>query len=335
MPDLLRSEPAGREKLYKGVEDAEVDGTTETFTWEWIRKATKIKKKASFTAHLEKGHFGAFEQISSSLYRFSEGHRAICRFNNGRHTNQKTIVVSKEQYEDMMAGRPVRNMPVMVRGKPVLKSVSIKTYNRDEFIAVSRYTVDQARGMALERVENDIKEKTVSWHGLSRDSDEFRERAFARMKMFEDLLLAEMVLMARDIASKSDLRAAADLPASILNLIDYKLSASQAEYYISRFIAARVMIPEIVSNPFMAFRVHQVILEQMQVEHYRDLQRLHGDSVDKGVQAALDGALARLNKLMPGGLMKIEPTKTPDADEPTNGRTGPARVSVAGDPFEM
>ena len=321
MSDLLKLEPGGRGKLYKDIGDDEVDANVETFTWEWIKKATKIKKKANFKAHLESGHFGAWEQIGSNRFRLTEGHRAICRYNNGRHKHRKTIVVSKEQYKDMMEGRPIRDMVIMVRGRPHLKSVSIKNYNHRDFISVKRYTNDQARGLALERVENDIDAKTVSWHNLPRNDEEFQGRYQARVKMFEDLLLAEMVLMAKDTASPEDIRAAADLPASILSLIDYKLSATHAEYYISRFLAAQETIPDITKNPFMAFRMHQVILEELQIEHYRDLQRLYGDEIDKKVQDGLSASLSRLSRLTPGKLMK--------AKTPGGGNTMPAPLGAA------
>ncbi len=330
MSDLLKLEPGGRGKLYKDIGDDEVDANVETFTWEWIKKATKIKKKANFKAHLESGHFGAWEQIGSNRFRLTEGHRAICRYNNGRHKHRKTIIVSKDQYKDMMEGRPIRDMVIMVRGRPHLKSVSIKNYNHRDFIAIKRYTNDQARGLALERVENDIDTKIVSWHNLSRNDEEFQRRYQARVKMFEDLLLAEMVLMAKDTASPEDIRAAADLPASILSLIDYKLSATQAEFYIGRFLVALEMIPDLMKNPFMAFRMHQIILEELQVEHYRDLQRLYGDDVDEKVQKALAAAMTRLSRLMPGGLMK--PPKPGDGTSEENGHPS-AGMDPDDDPF--
>ena len=46
MGDLLKLEPGGRSKLYKGIQDEKVNADAETFTWEWIKKATKIQKKA-------------------------------------------------------------------------------------------------------------------------------------------------------------------------------------------------------------------------------------------------------------------------------------------------
>jgi len=333
MSELLRLEPGGRDKLYKDCDDDEVDASTETFTWEWIKKATKIKRKLNFIEHLEKGHFGAWERIGANGFRITEGHRAICRYNNGRHKHQRTIVVSKEQYADMTSGRPVRNMVVLVRGRPQLKPVSIKTYNRNDFIAARRYTNDQARALAVERVENDLADKTVTWHSLPREGKEFQDRYQSRMQMFEDLLLAEMVLMAKDTATPADIKAAADLPASILSLIDYKLSATQAEYYISRFIAARETIPDLATNPFMAFRMHQVILEELQIEHYRDLQRLYGDEINKNVQAALAASLGRLSGLMPDGLTKPKPHgKDSDSSPPPPAPPGPD--SVNDDPYE-
>ena len=322
MTDLLKQEPGGRSKLYKGVQDDEVDASTETFTWGWIQKATKIQKKARFKDHLSRGHFGPWEEIGSKSYRLAEGHRAICRFNNGRHKQQKTVVVTKQQYEDMQAGRPVSNMTVLVRGRPQLKSVSIKRHNHEDFIAVRRYSNDQARAKALARVEKDISDKIVPWHDLDRENEEFLNKFQIRVQMFEDLMLAEQVLMAKDTASAEDIRAAADLPASILSLIDYKLSVTQAEYYIGRFVAACEMIPGLMKNPFLTFRIHQVILEELQVEHYRDLQRLYGDHIDKSVQDALAASLARLHRLTPGGLMKSNP--------PGNNGGGNPRPAVPG-----
>lgn len=326
----MKMEPAGRHKLYIDVEDEEVDANTATFTWDWIKRATKIKTKPVFKVHLQQGHFGTWETISSNNYRFVEGHRAICRFNNKRYKNQKAIVVTKEQYADMMNGRPVRNMMVLVRGRPQSKTVSIKTYNHSDYIAVRRYSNDQARGLAMERVENDIEAKTVPWYNLGRSSKEFQERFQKRLQMFEDFFLAEQVLMAKDTASPEDIRAAADLPATILSLIDYKLSATQAEYYINRFLAAQEMIPALRENPFMAFRMHQIILEEIQIEHYRDLQRLYGDNIEEKVQKALSTALSRLNSLMPGGLMKSKPSGN---GKPLPAAKEGAAIDINDDPF--
>lgn len=309
MPDdLLMMEPEdkGKAKLYVGVDDEKVDGRSQKFSWAWIRRATRLKRKDSFESHLDKGHFGAWEKIGAAKYRLADGHRAVCRFNNNRHANQKTIVVTKDQYDDMMAGRPVRNAVVMIKGRPYTKTVTMKRYNKSEFIAVPRYSPDQAHALTIERVENDVAAKIVPWHDLGKRGDKFKKHFQARAQMFEDLMLSEMVLMARDMASAADLKRSADLPASILNLIDHKLSATQAEYYIGRFLAAMEMMPDMTKNPFMLFRIHQVILEEMQVEHYRDLQRLYGDNIDKSTQDALAAALARLHKIMPGGLMNTD-----------------------------
>ena len=206
----------------------------------------------------------------------------------------------------------------------------MKRYNRADFIAVRRYSSDQARGLAMERVENDIENKNVPWHSLATHTKEFQDRFQVRLQMFEDLFLAEMVLMAKDTASPEDIRSAADLPAGILSLIDYKLSATQAEYYISRFLAAQEIIPALRENPFMAFRMHQVILEEIQIEHYRDLQRLYGDDIDKKVQEALSAALSRLSRLMPGGLMKPKPSSNGTPDQTVAGKP---IIEVDADPF--
>ncbi len=331
MTELMKMEPAGRRKLYLDVEDEEVDASTATFTWDWIKRATRIKTKSVFKDHLQRGYFGPWEALSSTNYRLVEGHRAICRYNNSRHKRQKTMLVTKEQYDDMMNGRPVRNMMVLVRGRPQLKTVSTKNYNHDDYISVRRYSNDQARGRAMERVENDIAAKTVPWHGLARGSKEFQKLFQNRLQMFEDLFLAEMIVMAKDTASPEDIRTAADLPATILSLIDYKLSATHAEYYIGRFLAAREMIPALRENPFMAFRIHQIILEEIQIEHYRDLQRLYGDDIEEKVQKALAAALSRLHGLMPAGLMKSKP---PSNDEPLPEAEKKNAIDVHSSPFE-
>ncbi len=304
MTGLLKLEPKSGSRLYIDIDDERVDADTEIFKWDWIKKATKIKNLSSLMDHLERGHFGPWEKIGKN-YRLLEGHRAICRYNNDRYINNRTIVVTKEQYDDMMNGRPVQDVMIMVRGKPQSSSVSIKKFDKADFIAVRRYSNDQAQAMAVGRVENDIADGRVQWYDLPRESEEFREHFKKRVQMIEDLYMSEMILMARDLASPADMRSAADLPASILNLINHKLTATQAEYYISRFVAAMDMIPNLRDNPFVAFRVHQIILEEMQVEHYRDLQRICGDEVDSKIQGALQSAMVRLNRLMISGLMKI------------------------------
>lgn len=329
MSDLLKSEPDGKNHLYKGVEDDQVDADTDTFTWEWIRKATLLKKKDSFNNHVKKGHFGHVEQISAKNYRMAEGHRAICRFNNKRYPSTSTKIVSRAQHSDMMRRTPVRDMVVMVRGRPWLKPVSLKRYNHDDFIATRRYTEDQVIILAAERVDNDIKSKTVRWHDLP-DKSEYQRLYDERVRMFQDLYASEMILVAKDTASKEDIRAAADLPAGILAMINYKLTLTQANYYISRFVEFQRIESKAVSDPILSYRIHQVILEEIQIEHLRDLQRLYGDEINKQVEDALEKALKRHQVLMP-----IGKGSSPGNDgEGTTGSGPYTPPSVEEDPFE-
>lgn len=328
MSDLLKSDPGGRKHLYKGVEDDQVDASTATFTWEWIKKATLLKKKDRFNEHIKKGHFGHVEQIGATNYRMAEGHRAICRFNNKRYPPASTKVVTRAQHDDMMRGDPIREMVVTVRGRPFMKPVSLKRYDHNEFILARRYTINQAMVLAGKRVDNDVKSKAVRWHDLPKDSDEYQRPYADRLKMFQNLYVGEKVLVAKDTASDEDIQAAEDLPAGIMDLIDHKLTLAQANYYISRFVEFQQIYPKIISNPILSYRAHQVILEEIQIEHFRDLQRIYGDEINKAVEDALEKALKRHQTLMPSTTSEKPP------DDPKESGSRPyAPTSVEEDPF--
>lgn len=299
MNDLLKLEPDGKKKLYLGIEDDQVDGSTEAFTWEWIKKATGIRKKDSFNKHVKKGHFGRVEQISAKNYRMVEGHRDICRFNNGRYPTIKTKIVTRGQYSDMTRGVPIRDMIVTVRGQPFVKPISLKKYNHNDFIEARRFTKDQAMILASKRVVEDINNKTVRWHALAKNSNEYKRRYAEREKMFLNLYISEIVLVAKETASEEEILQATDLPAGILPLIDHKLTLTQANYYISRFVEFQDIISKNADNPILSYRIHQVILEEIQIEHLRDLQRVYGDEINKKVEDALEKALKRHQSLMP------------------------------------
>lgn len=335
MPDLLKSRPIPRKRLYLNIDDEAVSPDIAEFTWDWIKKATLIKRKVTFVTHLEAGHFGPYEVVSDNNWRFLEGHRAICRFNNGRYENQPVKVLTREQFEDLRAGRPMRDMPVMVGGRIVNKPISLKNYNSEEFVAAKRYTPDQANILAMERVEDDVKNKKVPWYSLPKKGEEYKKLWYQRWRFFNDLYLKEMVIVAREIASQDDISRAADLPASILCLINNKLTVTQAEFYISRWIDFQnIHGDEAMNSPSLSFNIHQVILEELLMEHYRDLQRLYGDNIDKSIQDALKDSTKRHQDLMPAEPNK---TKPPAQEEPEEQEEDddppPAKESITKTPF--
>ena len=341
MAELLKNEPTGRLKLYNGVEDdGEVNADSAIFTWDWISKATKIKSKKRFVTHLEAGHFGPHELVAEDNYRLIEGHRAISRFNNGRYKDQPVTVYTRDQYDDISSGKEMREMPILVGGKIMTKQPNLKKYNENEFIATRRYTPAQANILAVDRVNLEVDQKMVGWCDLPKRSDEYKEHFHQRWRFYNNLYLSEMALVARDTASKEDLLAAADLPASILCLINDKLSISQASTYISRWLAFQVIYDEKdMENPILTFRLHQLILEEILIDHYRDLQRLYGDVIDKTTQEALRDAMKRYQELIPADLKgpKVAPPSTngkaEKEDEPV--RTAPAKSSPNNEtPFE-
>ena len=340
MPDLLKKEPTGRGKLYNKIEDADVSPETAIFTWKWITRAIKIKDKERFLTHLEAGHFGPHETVAEDNYKLIEGHRAICRFNNGRYGDQPAEVYTREQYADLIAGKPIRTMPVLVRGKVLTKQVSMKTFDSKEFIAVRHYNSDQASILATDRVQLEVKQKTVPWYDLGKGSDEYQSKFIARYRFYNTLYLAEMVLVAKDIASDEELRLASDLPASILSLIDGKLTVTEASFYIARWLAFQEVYDEKdMANPALTFRLHQIILEELMIEHYRDLQRLHGDNIDKPTQDALQTSIKRHQDLMPAELkITAKPSSNgkPADDEPVEEEVDPTprkNASIDDDPM--
>ena len=305
MADLLRKEPTGRGKLYAKVKDDEVSPDTCVFTWPWLKSACKFKHKNKFLAHLEAGHFGPHEIVAADNFRLLEGHRAICRFNNSRYKDQAVMVYTKSQYDDMMSGKPMRDMVVLVGGRIMTKPVSLKNYNSDDLIAIKRYSPDQASILAIDRVEKEVAEKKVKWHGMAKSSDDYKEYFEQRFRFYNSQYLKEVALIAKDTASEEEILRAADLPASILSVIDNKLSITQASTYISKWLQFQLMYSaEEMLNPALSFRVHQVILEELNIEHLRDNQRLYGDKIDPVTQSALKEAMTRWNTLMPTDLMK-------------------------------
>ena len=294
MADLLKKEPTGRGKLYTKVKDAEVSPETSVFTWEWLKKACKFKDRKALLGHLEANHFGPYELVAVDNFQILEGHRAVCKFNNGRYKDQAVTVYTKHQYADMMAGRPMRDMVVLVNGQIMTKPVSLKNYDNDDFIAVKRYSPDQASILAIDRVVKEVAEKKVKWHGMPKKSEEYKEQFAQRVRFYNSLYLKEIALVAKDTAGKDEILRAADLPASILSLIDGKLSITQAGTYVSRWLDFQLMYDsDEIKNPALSFRIHQVILEELLIEHLRDLQRLYGDRIDKPTQDALKEAMTR------------------------------------------
>ena len=142
-----------------------------------------------------------------------------------------------------------------------------------------------------------------------------------------------MALVAKDTASEEELSRAADLPASILSLIDNKLTITQAGTYVSRWLDFQLMYDDNqILNPALSFRIHQVILEELLIEHLRDLQRLYGDKIDKPTQDALKEAIGRWSNLMPPDLIKKPPSDDKPSEPPpsTPVREAPIKA-LAGD----
>ena len=336
MGDLLRKEP-GRGKLYAKIKDVEVSPDTSVFTWDWLKKACKLKDIKALLAHLEAGHFGPYEIVAADNFQILEGHRAICKFNNGRYKDQAVTVFTKHQYADMMAGRPMRDMVVLVNGQIMTKPISLKNYNSHDFIAVKRYSPDQANILAIDRVAKEVDGKKVKWHTMPKKSEEYKEHFAQRVRFYNSLYLKEIALVAKDTASDEEILRAADLPASILSLIDGKLSITQAGTYVSRWLDFQLMYDsDEIKNPALSFRIHQVILEELLIEHLRDLQRLYGDKVDASIQSALKEAMARWSNLMPTDLMKKPISTNGEAKESepppdTSERAAPAKELVEGE----
>jgi len=341
MPNLLKQKPTGRGKLYAKIKDAEVNSDPAVFNWSWLQKACKFKDKKTFLAHLESGHFGPHEIVAEDNYQILEGHRAICRFNNKRYEDQAVMVYTRAQYADMMAGKPMRTMEVLVNGQIMTKPVSLKNYNSDDFIAINRYTPDQASILAIDRVEREVSEKKVKWHTMSKKSEEYKSHFHQRRRFYNAQYLKEVALIAKDTASKDELLRAADLPASILSLIDNKLTITQASTYVSRWLDFQLMYSEDeILNPALLFRIHQVILEELLIEHLRDMQRLYGDKIDKPTQDALKEAMARWSNLMPTDMMKKPPppkdqqSQPPPGDDDGSDREAPPKPTDNDSDFE-
>lgn len=298
MADLLKLEPK-KGKLYLGVDDDDVDDSPQEFKWIWVKKATGLRKKERFEMHIEQGHFGNVTKIGGH-YKFQEGHRSICRFNNNRFEEvTKDIIMSRDDYEDIISGREPKGGKVLVRGMEYTGNASVKKFDPQEFLVLPRYTSGQCRIMATERVEKDIEEKKVPWYDLEKNSYEYKQKWEARYIAIYEPLRKEMLLVAKNTASKRQIEDSVDLPLGILSLITRKLDEPQAEYYISRMAEYIESNPILMSNPALAYRIHQVILEELKIEHLRDLQRLYGDNINKDVETTLKVALDRHQKLVP------------------------------------
>jgi hypothetical protein len=306
VPDLIKLEP-GRTKLYLGCEDDEVDGSPQEFTWQWIKQATKLRVKDRFKKHVEDGHFGEAREAGGGKYYLAEGHRDICRFNNKRFGARKDTIISMDDYEDIICGRKPKGGAVMVRGVEYRGKATLKNFDSDEFFILPRYTPAQCKAMALERIEADIKGKVVPWHDADPASYEYQTNFNIRYSGFYDILRKEMVLVAKRGASRQQIDDAIDLPTSILALITRKLSPAKADYYAARMMEYIETNSKALSNPSIRYKVHQTILEEINIEHLRDLQRLHGDNVDASTEKALNDALKRHKDLLPLAVLSDAP----------------------------
>ena len=306
MPDLIKLEP-GKTKLYVGCEDDEVDGAPQEFTWLWIKQATGLRVKDRFKKHIEDGHFGNCRDAGGGKYYLAEGHRDICRFNNKRFGARKDIIISMDDYEDIICGREPKGGAVMVRGVEYTGKASVKNFDSNKFFALPRYTSAQCKAMTTERIEKDIKSKSVPWHNQDPTSYEYQRNYSTRYSGFYDLLRKEMVLVAKRGASQQQIDDAIDLPPSILALITRKLSPSQAEYYEARMFEYIETNSKALSNPSIRYKVHQTILEEINIEHLRDLQRLHGDNVSASIEKSLNDALSRHKGLLPLNVLSDAP----------------------------
>lgn len=324
MAELIKFEP-GKSKLYLGVDDNDVDDSPQEFDWAWIKDATKLRKKHRFKDHLEQGHFGVVTQLGVHSYRFQSGHRAICRFNNNRFEVISDIIVAMDDYEDVICGRESKNGKIIIRGSEFTGNASLKKFDSEEFFALPRYTSAQCKMMATQRVERDLNEKTVGWYDLAQESYEYQIKWKARYNGFYEVLRKEMVLVAKRSASQQQIDDAIDLPASILALITRKLSLSQSEYYIARMVEYIETNSKAMSNPSVSYKVHQTILEEINIEHLRDLQRLHGDNVNQAIEKALNDALTRHNKLVPLSIIS-------DAASQGDYNSGPPTVGTKDEP---
>ena len=324
MPDLIKLEP-GKTKLYVGCEDDEIDGAPQEFTWLWIKQATGLRVKDRFKKHIEDGHFGNCRDAGGGKYYLAEGHRDICRFNNKRFGARKDIIISMDDYEDIICGREPKGGAVMVRGVEYTGNASLKKFDSEEFISTPRYTSGQCKMMAKERVERDIREKIVRWHNLAPNSFEYKQKWEARYITIHEPLRHERILVAKRTASSRQIEDSDDLPLGILALISRKLDERKAEYFISRMAEYIESNPILMSNPALAYNIAQVIQEELIIEHLRDLQRLHGDNINKGVEAALSVALARHQKLLPldkigeGALPKAAPSRSSQSSNENGG----------------
>jgi hypothetical protein len=339
MTVLLKKEPksSNRGKLYSKIDPSEVNCDTEVFTIDWLKKACKYRSKVEILSHLQAGHFGPYCEVADENYEILEGHRAVCRVNNSKYSDQAVSVYSREQWDDIKAGRTIRESAVLVRGRVMTKAVSLKNYSPKDFIAVKRYSVDQANILAADRVVREVGEKRVDWHALSKKSEEYKEKFTKRWRLYNNLYSKEIALVARDMASEEEMSQATDLPASIFSLIDNKLTVTQALTYISRWLDFLEMYDnEQINNPALSFRIHQVILEEILIEHYRDVQMLNADSIDKPMQDALKGAIMRHQALMPGDLMKpISASSLKDDSSDSPVRSAPTKTAVAEQPYTL
>lgn len=306
MAKLLKHEPDGTKKLYKDVDPAKVDATICDFTDSWLKKALRIAKIKDIQAHIIAGDFGFVETITAKNYRFALGHHAIAMFNNGLHDKLQGSVLSRGQFEDLQNGRPLRNVVVVAAGQPVKKDVSLLKYDPALFIAVPKYSNDQAVALASQRVETDVANKVVNWFNLDKSGDEYRMRWKKRAEMFHRAFANEMILVAKDIATTEQVREAADLPPGVLSLMAHKLSITEAQYFISRFLEFDRYFEGVTTNPALTFWVQQVIEDEIQIEHLRDLQRLYGDKIDPTIEAALDKTMKRHSYLISGNMGKTD-----------------------------
>ena len=275
--DLLRFEPDAESKLYLGLEERQVDAAEQVFTQAWLERATLLKIR-TICKHIDFGHFGPVEKIAPKQWRFHDGHRAICRFNNGRYEKSRVLTVRRNQAQE-------------------IKQRLGFQYDSNQHLAVYRYDAEEARELATQRVDNEIAEGMVNWQGLDPASQEYQDLRTDRIDYYCNQLLNEIMLIKKADSTSSQQRRAELLLPTVLWHIDQKLPKAEAEYFLTQYHQYRKVNQRNLDNPVIEFIATQSILEQLVIRRRREMQILAGDITDDSLEKVLTMALKRWKDL--------------------------------------
>ena len=208
-------------------------------------------------------------------------------------------------------------------------------YDSNQHLAVYRYSAEEARVLATQRVDNEIAEGMNHGQDLEPSSEEYGDIRTERIDYYCNQLLSEIMLIKKADSTFGQRKRAELLPPTVLWHIDKNLPKSEAEYFLTQYGQYRKLCPGGFDHPATEFYVTQAILEQIVIQKRRDLQTLAGDVIDESLEKGITMALKRWKDLSQRIIKDQANTKS---DEQANSGEALKMGRISGqyldDPFE-